>query len=150
MRKTGKKVCSLVLAAVALMGIAALSAAADTTKVKGLIVGRDGADIIVKGDMASWTIELNDDTKVQAIKGKLGLRKDELGITDLVPGLPVEVETINSGSTLVAISIKFKADDLKTARQIQAGLNPTAQQLQGVQGDQAAMSKKLASLATTM
>jgi outer membrane protein OmpA-like peptidoglycan-associated protein len=141
------------LSAVAMLGIATLSAADDTSKVKGLIVSRDGANMNVKGEMASWTIELNDDTKVQAIKGKLGLRKDTLGVTDLIPGLPVEVEMIHSGSSLVAISVKFKADDLKTARQIQAGLNPHAEQLggvqsdvQGVKEDQAAMSKKFGQL----
>ncbi len=56
MRKTGKKFVIWALAAFAVLGIAALSAAADSTKVKGLIVGRDGANILVKGEMASWTI----------------------------------------------------------------------------------------------
>lgn len=147
MRKSGKNFVIWALAAFAVLAIAALSAAAeDSTKVKGLIVGRDGANILVKGEMASWTIELNDDTKVQAIKGKLGLRKDDLALTDLIPGLPVEVETIHTGSTLVALTVKFKADDLKTARQIQAGMDPHAQQMQGVQADQAAMGKKFGEL----
>lgn len=146
------KLVLIALSAVALL-FANVSAADNTTKVKGLIVARDGANMNVKGEIASWTIELNADTKVTAIKGKLGLRKDTLGVTDLIPGLPVEVETINSGSTLVAISVKFKADDLKTARQIQAGMKPTEQQVQsvnaevkGVQADQAAMSQKFGQL----
>jgi len=146
MRKTSTRYLACAIAALVLLGITTLCARAENTKVKGLIVGRDGANILVKGDTASWTIELNDDTKVQAIKGKLGLRKDTLGLTDLVPGLPVEVETTNSGSTLVAIAIKFKADDLKTARQIQAGMHPTGRQLQSMQNDQAAMSKKFGEL----
>jgi outer membrane protein OmpA-like peptidoglycan-associated protein len=153
MTKFNIKTWIRVFAALAIVCIGAFAVADDTTKVKGLIVGRDGANIIVKGEMASWTIELNDSTKVKAIKGKFGLRKEDLALTDLVPGLPVEVETIHSGSSLIAQSIKFKADDLKTARQIQAGLNPTAEQLQGVkteqaalQSDQAAMSKKFGEL----
>ncbi len=133
------------LSAVALL-FANVSAADDATKVKGLIVSRDGANMNVKGEMASWTIELNADTKVQAIKGKLGLRKDTLGVTDLIPGLPVEVEVIHSGSVLVAISVKFKADDLKTARQIQAGLHPTGQEMQGMKADQEAMNQKFGQL----
>jgi outer membrane protein OmpA-like peptidoglycan-associated protein len=128
------------------LSIVALGSAQETTKVKGLIVARDGASMNVKGEVASWTIVLNDDTKVQAIKGKFGLRKDELGLTDLVPGLPVEVEMTHAGDQLTASSVKFKADDLKTARQIQAGLNPAAQQLQDLQGDQAALSKKFGEL----
>jgi OmpA-OmpF porin, OOP family len=152
MKAVRVKLVLFALSAVALL-FANVSAADDTTKVKGLIVARDGANMNVKGEMASWTIELNADTTVTAIKGKLGLRKDTLGVTDLIPGLPVEVETINSGSTLVAISVKFKADDLKTARQIQAGMKPTEQQVQsvnaevkGVQADQAAMSQKFGQL----
>jgi outer membrane protein OmpA-like peptidoglycan-associated protein len=125
---------------------ATVSAADDTTKVKGLIVGRDGANMNVKGEIASWTIELNGDTKVKAIKGTLGLRKDTLGVTDLIPGLPVEVEVIHSGSSLVAISVKFKADDLKTARQIQAGMHSTGQEMQRMQADQEAMSQKFGQL----
>ena len=134
------------LSVVAILCIANLGQAADTTKVKGLIVARDGANMNVKGEMASWTIELNDDTKVEAIKGKLGLRKDTLGVTDLIPGLPAEIEVIHSGSSLVAINVKFKADDLKTARQIQAGLHPTGQEMQSMQADQAAMNQKFGQL----
>ena len=73
MRKSGKNFVILALAALAVLGIAALSAAADSTKVKGLIVGRDGANILVKGEMASWTIELNDDTQGPGNQGQIGL-----------------------------------------------------------------------------
>jgi len=135
-----------ILTALALLGMAATSPAQETTKVKGLIAGRDGAAMAVKGEAASWIILLREDTKVRAIKGTLGLRKDTLGLTDLIPGLPVEVETEHNGTDLVARSVKFKADDLKTARQIQAGLDPHSQQMQGMQSDQAAMSKKFGEL----
>jgi len=135
-----------ILTALALLGIAAATSAQDTTKVKGLIVARDGAAMNVKGEAASWTITLSENTKVRAIKGTLGLRKDTLGVTDLIPGLPVEVETEHTGNELIARSVKFKADDLKTARQIQAGMDPHSQQMQGMQADQAAMSKKFGEL----
>jgi outer membrane protein OmpA-like peptidoglycan-associated protein len=135
MRITSIKSALCAIAAVAILGVGTLSAAQETSKVKGLIVARDGPNMIVKGEMASWTIALNDDTKVQAIKGTFGLRKETLGFADLVPGLPVEVEMVHIGNGLEARNVKFKADDLKTAKQIQAGLNPTGQQIQGVQGD---------------
>ena len=134
------------LAAFSVMSIAAFSTAQDTTKVKGIIIARDGAAMNVKGEAASWTIVLNDDTQVQAKKGMIGLRKDDLGVTDLIPGLPVEVETIHTGNELVATKVSFKADDLKTARQVQAGLHTTGQEMQGVQAEQAAMSKKFGEL----
>ena len=134
-------------AAFSILGMANDAAGQQTTTVKGVITARDGAAMSVKGAVASWTIVLNDDTKVEAKKGMLKVRKETLNITDLIPGLPVEVKTVHNGTDLVAHSVKFKADDLKTARQIEAGLNPTAQQLQGLQGDQAEMSKKFGQLA---
>ena len=146
MRKCGTKFASCALAVLSFLGTVAFSAAQETTKVKGLIVARDGATMYVKGDLASWSLVLGDDTKVEAIKGSLGLRKEKLGVTDLIPGLPVEVETRHDGDQLSATSVKFKADDLKTARQIQAGLHPTSQQLQGMQADQDAMGKKFGQL----
>src|SRR4051794_38831330 len=81
-----------VVAAAALLWIAAV-AAQDATKIKGIIVGRAGATMIVKGDTGNVTVTLSDSTKVVAVKGRLGVRKDTLGLTALIPGLPVEVET---------------------------------------------------------
>jgi outer membrane protein OmpA-like peptidoglycan-associated protein len=146
MKRMTIKLTLFAFTAFSIAGMAAIGQAQDTTKVKGVIVARDGASMNVKGESASWVIVLNDDTKVEAKKGMIGLRKDTLNVTDLIPGLPVEVETLHNGDELVAGSVKFKADDLKTARQIEAGLNPTGQQLQGLQGDQAAMSKKFGQL----
>ncbi len=146
MKITNIKTAIFVVVAVAVLGLAATSVAEDTVKVKGLIISRDGDAINVKGEAAGWKILLNDDTKVQAKKGMIGFRKDDLGVTDLVPGIPVEVETVHNGTDLVARTITFKADDLKTARQIQAGLHNTGQQVQDVQDDQAAMSKKFGEL----
>jgi outer membrane protein OmpA-like peptidoglycan-associated protein len=146
MKRMTVKSTLFALTAFSIAGIAAIGQAQDDTKVKGVIVARDGAAMNVKGEAASWIIALNDDTKVEAKKGMIGVRKDTLSVTDLIPGLPVEVETLHNGSELVASSVKFKADDLKTARQIQAGLNSTGEQIQGLQGDQAAMSKKFGQL----
>jgi hypothetical protein len=61
-----------ILTAIAIVGIAAASRAEETTKVKGFIMARDGAAMNFQGQGVSWTIVLNDDTKVQAIKGTLG------------------------------------------------------------------------------
>jgi outer membrane protein OmpA-like peptidoglycan-associated protein len=100
------------------------------TEIKGLIVGRDGANVIIKSQEGNnVTVTLDDSTKVQAIKGKLGLRRSDLGFTALVPGLPVDVDAEGPPNQLVAKSVKFKASDLKTANQIQAGLTPTGEAL---------------------
>ncbi len=105
-----------------------------TTTVKGLITGRDGANVNIKTqEGTSVTVTLDDTTKVQAVKGKLGLRRSDMGFTALVPGLPVEVDATGAPNQLVAKSVKFKATDLKTTNQIQAGLTPTNEELSSTQ-----------------
>lgn len=127
-----------------------------TTQIKGVIVGRDGANIIVRSGTGNVTITLNNNTKVDAVKGRFGLRKSDQAITALVPGLPIEVHAQGNPGQLVATSIKFKADDLKTAMDMQAAMTPTNQQLQSteqqvqanqqgiqqVQGEQAELTKR--------
>jgi len=122
------------------------TALGETQKFKGLIVGRDGPNMIVKHEGADikTTVTLDDSTKVQAIKGKLGLRREDMGFTALIPGLPVEVEVESSGGHSIAKSVKFKASALKTANMIQAGLTPTQQELAEAQGDIAANKQAIA------
>ena len=114
------------------------------TNIKGLIVGRDGANVIIKSQEGNnVTVTLDDSTKVQAIKGKLGIRRSDLGFTALVPGLPVDVDAEGPANQLVAKSIKFKASDLKTANQIQAGLTPTGEELEATKGQVQANQQQL-------
>jgi OmpA-OmpF porin, OOP family len=166
MRKHNAGIEVLSLTAFVLLCVVTL-VAQENTKLKGLIVARDGANMIVKSDTGNTTVRLSDDTKVQAVKGKFGLRRKTLELTDLIPGLPVEVQGTQNGDQFAASNIKFKADDLKTALQIQAGVNPTQQQLQStqeqveanqkssqanqqsiqnMQGEQAALSKRFGEL----
>lgn len=134
MRKnaTALMLCGLTAA---LMLIVVGTALGQETKVKGLIVGRDGPNVIIKNQEGNnnVTVTLDDSTKVQMVKGKLGLRREDLGFTALVPGLLVDVKAESVGDQLVARSVKFKASDLKIANKIQAGLTPTAQELSATQ-----------------
>ena len=118
----------LILAALAL----AVVAAAQDTQIKGLITGRSGATMAVKTqDNETITVALTTDTQVQEIEGAFKLRKKDLGMTALIPGLPVQVKgSMNDKHQLVADTVKFKGSDLKTAQDIQAGLAPTDQQVQ--------------------
>ncbi|MGB7730612.1 MAG: OmpA family protein [Candidatus Acidiferrum sp.] len=118
----------LILAALAL----AVVAAAQDTQIKGLITGRSGATMAVKTqDGETITVALTTDTQVQEIEGAFKLRKKDLGMTALIPGLPVQVKgSMNDKHQLVADTVKFKGSDLKTAQDIQAGLAPTDQQVQ--------------------
>jgi outer membrane protein OmpA-like peptidoglycan-associated protein len=52
----------------------------------------------------------------------------------LIPGLPVQVQgAYNAQNQLIADMVKFKAGDLKSAQDIQAGVAPTEQQAQSNQ-----------------
>lgn len=99
-------------------------------KVKGLIATRTGDTLTLKTKDGSVTVALDDDTKVQQPKG-LGLRKKQESTAVLIPGLRVTVEgTGNPQSQVTARSITFDGGDLETAEMIQAGLTPTAKQVQ--------------------
>jgi len=117
----------LVLAGLALAG----TVTAQTSQVQGLITGRNGATMTVKTqDGEPVVVALTTDTQVEEVEGALKLRKKQLGLTALIPGLPVQVKgTMNDKHQLVADTVKFKASDLKTAQDIQAGLAPTEQQV---------------------
>ncbi len=113
--------------------------------IKGLITGRNGENVIIRGqDGNTVTVTLNDSTKIEAVKGKFGARREDMGMTALIPGLPVEVEAEQSGGQLVAQSVKFRSSSLNTANQIQAGLQPTEEELKATQEEEQANQQKIA------
>jgi len=107
-------------------------ATAQDNEIKGLITGRSGATMSIKTqDNETITVALTTDTQVQEVEGKFNLRKKDLGMTALIPGLPVQVKgSMNDKHQLVADTVKFKSSDLKTAQDIQAGVAPTDEQVQ--------------------
>jgi len=120
-----------ILVLVSLMtGISAPASAGDKVKVKGMIVSRTGETLVVKGSGATTTVVLTEDTKTKDNKGMLGLRKEYMANTVLIPGLKVDVDGVSDDQgRVVAKNITVDGDDLETAEMIQAGLNPTAQQV---------------------
>jgi OmpA-OmpF porin, OOP family len=97
----------------------------EKAKVKGVITTRTGETLTMNSDGGNVTVVLNDDTKVQQPKG-LGLRKKQMSVTVLIPGLRITAEGVGDAQNrVVAKSITFDADDLETAEAIQAGLTPT-------------------------
>ena len=120
-------------------------------KVEGLIIGRTGDAIVLKTtDGTNVTATLDDDTKVQQPKG-LGLRKTQMSAAVLMPGLKVSVHGTSQDSThLLAKSITFDGDDLRTAEMIQAGLNPTEQRVAVNQENIAANQQSIATNKTSI
>jgi outer membrane protein OmpA-like peptidoglycan-associated protein len=100
---------------------------AETVEIKGLIVGRSGATMILRtSDPEPITVMLTDSTEVGQIQGVLKARRKEMSMAALIPGLAVQIEaTHGEHNQLVAKSVKFKGNDLKRAEAIQAGLHET-------------------------
>jgi outer membrane protein OmpA-like peptidoglycan-associated protein len=94
-------------------------------KIEGIITARDGDVLQITTSGGPVTVALNEETEVRGTGGFLGLNRKRLGEEALLNGLPVTVETWQSGSTLVASQVRFKNSDLETAAMIRNG---TAQQ----------------------
>src|SRR5271165_757143 len=115
------------MAATALMTAPGL-AAADT--LQGMIISHDGQKIQVRGVGADTTVMLTDTTKIQAVVGLIGARREDHPATDLIAGLAVSVDTVQNGAELDAVTITFKPGDLKTAMAAQAAMHPEQVKLQ--------------------
>lgn len=91
-------------------------------KLEGIITARNEDRLqITTANGTSTTVTVNDETRVRGTGGFLGLGRKTLGMDSLLNGLPVTVETWQSGQTLVASDIRFKNDDLDTAAMIRNG-----------------------------
>ena len=114
-----------------LVSASLLGAGDDKAKVKGMISSRTGETLTVKTSSGNVTVVLTDDTKTKDNKGLIGLRKEYMANTVLIPGLKVDIDGVNDAQgRIVAKTITVDGDDLETAEMIQAGLQPTAQQAQ--------------------
>jgi len=94
--------------------------------VEGIITARNGDELeVYTADGNRTTITVSSETRVTASGGFLGLGRTQLAADSLLNGLPVSVETLQSGNGLVASRIDLKRRDLQTATMIHSG---TAQQ----------------------
>lgn len=107
-------------------------AAAQTVKVEGLITGRSGATMTLQTtDNPKLVVVLTDRTDVGQMQGVLKARRKQMSMAALIPGLRVQVEgTYDAQHQLVASLVKFKGNDLEKAATIQAGLQPTKEQME--------------------
>jgi OmpA-OmpF porin, OOP family len=106
-------------------------AAADKAEVNGMIKDRTGETLVVKTESGDVTVVLTNDTKTEDNRGLIGVRDKEMGDVVLVPGLKVAIAgTKDDQGRVVAENITVDGDDLEASQMIQAGLNPTAQQVE--------------------
>ena len=92
--------------------------------VEGFVSGRDGNRVrVTTADGQNMVFALSQATEIRSSGGFLGLDKDRLEPASLMSGLPVDVDTVQWGSNLVASKIAIKSKDLKTAAMIHNGTN---------------------------
>jgi OmpA-OmpF porin, OOP family len=134
MRQTSKPMVAFtVLLCCLSVGMAYGASNGENVKIKGLITTRTGETLVIKtADGGNVTVALTDATKVQQPKG-LGLRKKQMSVTVLIPGLKISVNGVGDAQRVTAKTITFDADDLQLAETIQAGLTPTKHAVQANQ-----------------
>jgi len=131
MNQTSKSIVAYaVLLCCLVVGAAYGASNGEKVKVKGLITTRTGETLTVKSAGANVIVVLTDSTKVQVPKG-IGLRKQKMSATVLIPGLQITVDGIGDAqSRVTANTITFDSGDLQLAETIQAGLTPTRHAVQ--------------------
>ena len=114
------------------LGISPGTAAAQSTKVQGIIKSRSGEDIILStAQDPNMVVMLTDGTDVGQVEGMLKARSKRMSMAALIPGLAVSVEgEYNSVNVLVASKVRFKGNDFKQAQAIAAGMHDTKAQAQ--------------------
>jgi OmpA-OmpF porin, OOP family len=127
------------------LGVASGTAAAQSTKVQGIIKSRSGTDIILSTSQdPNMVVMLTDSTDVGQVEGLLKARSKQMSMAALIPGLAVSVEgDYNNQNVLVASKVRFKGSDLKNAKAIAAGMHETNQQVQKNQEELAKQNAEL-------
>lgn len=91
-------------------------------EIEGIISARSGNRMqVTTANGTNTIIAINEATRIKSSGGFLGLNRNTLGADSLLNGLPVSVETLQSGSGLIASEIDLKNKDLKTAAMIHNG-----------------------------
>ena len=118
--------------------------AAQTQQIQGVINGRTGSTMTVQTETGNVVVLLTNGTEVRETSGMFHTRKKEMAMTALVPGLQVQVKgAYGSNNQLIADSVTFNGNALKTATDIQAGVTPLEQQQQAQQQQLAQQEAKL-------
>jgi outer membrane protein OmpA-like peptidoglycan-associated protein len=119
-----RKAVVAVLGAV-LMAAPGLGFAQEAQSFKGMIVSHTDNSLVVKAGADEQTVTLTPDTKITGTAGAGVLQRETRPPEDLIRGLPIEYKGVLSDQGVVAESITFKKSDLKTAKQIAAGIHET-------------------------
>ncbi len=133
------------LAVFASISVQALAAEQDG-KITGVIVSRDGDNLVMRSDTGSVTnVTVTTSTKiveVTGLPGMLGVRSNVTNSAVLIRGLRISVEPESADRKTAAKSIEFHIHDLETANAIQAALVVPQQQIQALMQELAAQKQQ--------
>jgi OOP family OmpA-OmpF porin len=120
-----------VVAVLAMLAAMPLFAAdGDKSELRGLITAIRGDTITIRdANNAESSFTVNADTEYRMTKGLTGAIHEKVEQSALLPGLPLKVDVVAQGDGFVATDVSFKADDHRTAQQVQAGLAPTTERI---------------------
>jgi outer membrane protein OmpA-like peptidoglycan-associated protein len=120
----------VIVAGMATLFLVSVAAFGADRNVSGMISQRVGEILIVNSSQGKVAVVLAADTRVKDNKGLFGLDREEMAPTVLIPGLKVSVDgTTNSKGQVLAKTITVDGDDIESSQMIQAGLQPTADQV---------------------
>jgi outer membrane protein OmpA-like peptidoglycan-associated protein len=90
--------------------------------IEGIISARNGERIRISSAGAPATVvAISEATEIRGRGGFLGLGRRSLGADSLLNGLPVTIETVQWGDSLVASRVRLRTTDLQTATMIRNG-----------------------------
>jgi outer membrane protein OmpA-like peptidoglycan-associated protein len=113
----------------ALAAFSSFAADGDKSTVKGMITAVQGDMVTVRDDNNhDHTIMLTSTTEIKKKEGMAAVRFERMEKSSLIPGLPIVADVVEKGGAQEASAISFRADRLRTAQQVQAGVDPTAKQ----------------------
>jgi outer membrane protein OmpA-like peptidoglycan-associated protein len=116
------------IAALLALLVAMPAAAQEPTKSKaeGVITAIAGDAITIRDNAnVDRTFSVNGDTAYKMTKGLTGVIHESAVRTSLMPGLRVKADLLSDGASTWATEVSFKAEDFRTAQQIQGGVAPT-------------------------
>ncbi|GGD54179.1 OmpA family protein [Erythrobacter arachoides] len=99
-----------------------LSGMVDGPEVEGMIAARNGSTLrITNADGTTTDVRLSEATEVRSRGGFLGLARSERAANTLLNGLPVRVDTVQWGSSLIASRVVYDNSDQQIAAMIANG-----------------------------
>jgi outer membrane protein OmpA-like peptidoglycan-associated protein len=123
-----------IMALTAALALSGAAFAQESASFRGMIIARDGSTMVVRrdGGGGDTPVIVTEATRIRGTEGVLGVRGQDRTAADLIRGLAVEVTPVEGAGEVTAAEVTFRESDLRTARQIEAGLYGTEERLDNV------------------